>query len=253
MQTKFTELFDSQWEVIEKFLEGHRPKKHSLRIMVNAILWITRTGSQWRNMESRYPAWQSVYYYFQHWKNSGTLGKILAYLVECERKRQGREAHASATAVDSQSTKKSPFVCLDTGLDGGKLVNGRKRHLLVDTLGLPLAIHVSSADTSDAVGGYDLLWQAEKRSNRLQLIRGDQAYANQFRQAASYYGWEVDTAQRPPSERGFIPQTGRWQVERSFGRTNFFRRVTKDYEKTVESSVAFLQLMFISIILARSA
>lgn len=252
MQTKFTELSDSQWEIIKKFLEGHRPKKHNLRTMVNAILWITRTGSQWRNVESRYPAWQSIYYYFRQWKRKGVLDTILAGLVEHERKRQGRDAHASAAAVDSQSTKKSPFVCLDTGLDGGKLVNGRKRHLLVDTLGLPLAIHVSSADTSDAVGGYDLLWQAEKRSNRLQLIRGDQAYAKLFRQAAGYYGWEVDTAQRPPSERGFIPQTGRWQIERSFGWTNFFRRVTKDYEKTVESSVAFLQLMFISIILARN-
>lgn len=251
MQTQFTELSDSQWKVIEKFLEGHRPKKHNLRIMVNAILWITRTGSQWRNMESKYPPWQSVYYYFRYWKVNGTLGQILAYLVEHERERQGRHPQASAAAIDSQSIKKSPFVSLDTGLDGGKLVNGRKRHLLVDTIGMPLAIHVSSANTADALGGFDLLWQAEQRSSRLQLIRGDQAYAQLFRQAASYYGWRVDSAQRPESEQGFIPQPGRWPVERSFGWTNFFRRLTKDYEKTIESSVAFLQLMFVSIILAR--
>lgn len=98
MQTKFTELSDLQWEVIQKFLKNHYPKKHNLRIMVNAILWITRTGSQWRNMESKYPVWQSVYYYFRQWKNNGTLGKILAYLVEYERERQGRQAEASAAA-----------------------------------------------------------------------------------------------------------------------------------------------------------
>lgn len=253
MQTQFTELSDSQWEVIKIFLKGHRPKKHNLRTMANAILWITRTGSQWRNLESKYPCWQSVYYYFRQWKTKGVLGQILVYLVEYERKRQGRQTEASAAAVDSQSIKKSPFVSLDTGLDGGKLVNGRKRHLLVDTLGLPLAIHVSSACTSDAVGGFDLLWQAEQRSSRLELIRGDQAYAKLFRQAASYYGWQVDTSKRPESEQGFVPQTGRWQVERSFGWTNFFRRLVKDYEKNVESSVAFLQLMFIAIILARIA
>ena len=213
----------------------------------------------WQSMEKygkppwpgKYPAWQSVYYYFRQWKNNGTLGKVLAYLVEYERERQGRQAEPSAAAIDSQSIKKSPFVSLDTGLDGGKLVNGRKRHLLVDTMGLPLAIHVSSADTSDAVGGYDLLWQAEQRGSRLSLIRGDQAYAKLFRQAADYYGWGVDTSQRPESEQGFVPQPGRWPIERSFGWTTFFRRLTKDYERMIESSVAFLQLMFITIILAR--
>jgi transposase len=253
MQTEFTEFTDSQWEVIEKLLNDHRKRTHSLRVMMNAILWITRTGSQWRNMESKYPPWQSVFYYFRKWKASGILGGILSYLVESERERQGRNREASAGAVDSQSVKKSPFVSLDTGIDGGKKINGRKRHLLVDTLGLPLAIHVSAADVADGEGGFDLLWQAEQRSTRMELIRGDQAYAKIFAQAAAYYGWRVETAQRPESEQGFVPQTGRWQVERSFGWLNFFRRLSKDYEKTIPSSLAFIQLAFITIILARMA
>lgn len=164
------------------------------------------------------------------------LADILADLVDYERQRQGRNREASAAAVDSQSIKKSPFISLDTGIDGGKKINGRKRHLLVDTLGLPLAIHVSAADVADGEGGFDLLWQAEKRSTRMELIRADQAYAKVFRQAAAYYGWQVETKQRPESVQGFVPQTGRWQpgrraVERSFGWLNFFRRLSKDYEK----------------------
>ena len=130
-------------------------------------------------MESKYPKWQSVYYYYRIWKKQGTLGVIMRELVKLERIRQGREAQASVSAIDSQSVKVVAFVNEETGIDGGKKVNGRKRHLLVDVNGLPLAIHVYSA----------------------------------------------------------------W--------TNFYRRLSRDYEKLVESSVAFIQLMFINIILAR--
>jgi transposase len=252
MQTKFTELTDYQWQFIKKHIENHHPRKHCLRAILNAIFWITRTGSQWRNLESRYPPWESVYYYFRQWKDKGILSEIMQELVEAERIRQGKERAPSVAAVDSQSCKKSPFVSLDTGLDAGKKVNGRKRHLLVDTLGLPLAIHVSAADMSDAEGGYELLWQTEQgNSSRLELIRADQAYAKLFKQAASYYNWQVDTTQRPPSQKGFIPEKGRWQVERSFAWGNFYRRLSRSYEKSPESEVAFIQLMFINIILTR--
>ena len=143
------------------------------------------------------------------------------------------------------------FIKEETGIDGGKKVNGRKRHLLVDTEGLPIAIHVSAANTSDPVGGFDLLAETEYLDGSLKLIRGDQHYGKLFKEAASWYHIEVDTAQKPPTERGFVPQQGRWQVERSFAWTNFFRRLSRDYEKLPCSSVAFFQLMFISIILAR--
>ncbi|MEL7223102.1 MAG: IS5 family transposase [Bacteroidota bacterium] len=251
MQIRFTELTDSQWQIIEKFLAHHKPKKHDLREIVNAILWITRTGCQWRNLESRYPKWESVYYYFRQWQFTGILGKITLEVVGKERIRQGRKRQASCAAVDSQSVKKAPFVTLASGLDGGKKVNGRKRHIMVDTIGLPIAIHISAANVSDAEGGYDLLWKAEQATQRLELIRADQAYAELFTQAAKYYNWEVQVSQKPESQKGFVPQIGRWQVERSFAWTSFFRRLSKDYEKTPQSQLAFIQLMFISIILAR--
>ena len=252
---RFTKLTNSQWQVIEQMVEDGRKRKYSLRSVVNALLKISRTGVQWRNLEeepTHYPPWKVLYYYFRKWQKNGVFSSILAFLVQKERLRQGRSQQASAAAVDSQSVKKGSLISLDTGIDGNKKINGRKRHLAVDALGLPLALHVSAANEPDGQQGIELLWQLEKASDHLQLIRADQAYQGYFVECADYYNWKVEITQKPESQQGFIPQTGRWQVERSFAWFNFFRRLSKEYEKTVESSVAFMQLAFIDIILARN-
>jgi putative transposase len=251
---RFIPLSNSQWKGIEKIVDTGRKRTNKLRRVVNAILKINRLGMQWRNLEEKpyfYPPWQSVYYYFRKWQKEGIWGKILAFLVEKERVRQGRNRQASAVAIDSQSVKKGSLISLDTGIDGNKKVNGRKRHLAVDSLGLPLALHVSAANKHDGQESIELLWQLEKASSRLELIRADHAYQGYFVECSDYYNWKVEITQKPESAQGFIPQTGRWQVERSFAWFNFFRRLSKDYEKTVESSVAFMQLVFIDILLAR--
>lgn len=251
MQEQFKALTDSQWQFIEKIIDTGRKRKHSLRQIVEAILWITRTGAQWRNMESRYPAWQIVYYYYSKWRDDGSLNKLQMALVERERVAKGRDKQASMAAIDSQSVKGVAFTYQTKGVDGNKKVNGRKRHIVVDSLGLPLAIHVGAANEGDGVAGIELLWQMEKASKRLQLIRADNAYRGDFTASAAIYGWVVEVAQKPETEKGFVPQKGRWQVERSFAWLNFFRRLSKDYEKATASAVAFIQLAFISIILAR--
>jgi len=253
MQKKFQELSDSDWEITKEFLKNHQPRRLCLRSVVNAILWINRTGSQWRNLESKYPKWESVYYYFRIWKNNGVFARICSSLVAKERLKQGKESQPSALAVDSQSVKTVSFIDLDKGFDGGKRINGRKRHIVVDSLGLPFAIHISSANTSDNIGGFDLLWQLDSSNpKRLKLIRADGGYKQQFIEAANLHGWEVEVAQKPESAKGFVPQKGRWQVERSFGWMNFFRRLSKSYERKTCSEVAFIQLMFIAILFARS-
>ena len=253
---QYCRLTDSQWQDISKFLEDGRKRQYSLRFIFDAMRKVIRTGDQWRNIfalnESQgLPSWQLIFYYFRKWQKNGILDTILAHLVAKERERQGKNAQASACAVDSQSVKKGSFICLETGIDGGKLVNGRKRHLAVDTLGLPLAIHISVANKADGKEGYELLWRLDKVTQKLQLIRGDGSYGGEFKDAALFYNWTVETTQRPPSEKGFIPQTGRWQVERTFAWFNFFRRLAKDFEKTTESAVATIQIAFIDIILAR--
>jgi putative transposase len=252
MQIKFTELTDSQWQIIEKFLSHHQPRKHDLRVIMNAILWITRTGAQWRNLESKYPKWESVYYYFSIWRDQGILKQILRKLVEYERVRRGRNEKPSAAAVDSQSVRMSLFMSEAIGVDGGKKVNGRKRHLLVDTLGLPIAIHVTAANIHDGKAGDDLLAQTDHVEDVLKLIRADSAYAKEFKESASWFQFEVEITQKPESTKGFVPQKGRWQVERSFAWMNIFRRLSRDFEKLPQSSVAFIQLMFITIILSKN-
>ena len=250
-RVRFTKLTESQWEIVQPLIDNGRKRKYKLRNVFDAILKITRTGIQWRNWECEHLPWEIVYYYFRKWQKNGVLANILAFLVEKERSRQGREAMASAAAVDSQSIKKGAFVSIESGFDGGKQINGRKRHFAVDLLGLPLAIFVTAANHNDGKAGLDLLWRLDWASNRMELIRADHAYEGDFCDAAKYYNWKVEISQKPESQKGFVPQTGRWQVERSFSWLNFFRRLSKDYEKTVESSVAFLQCAFIDIILAR--
>lgn len=250
---QFQVLTNAHWQDIKEIVDNGRKRKYNLLAVVNAILRITRTGLQWRNLEGDYPPWPVVYYYFRKWQVDGSWAKVLTALVRKERKRQGREEQASAAAIDSQSVKKASFICLDSGIDGGKRVNGRKRHLVVDTLGLPLALHISSAQEQDGQAGVELLWQLEQASDRLQLIRADHSYQGHFQECAQYYKWTVEITQKPESQKGFVPQKGRWQVERSFAWLNFFRRLSKDYEKTTASSLCFLQLAFIDLLLARLA
>ena len=253
MQTKFTELTDSQWEIIEKIVSHHNPRKHSLRTIVNAILWICRTGSQWRNMDSKYPPWNSVYDYFYQWSRNGIWDEILSTLVRIERQRKDREAEPSMIAIDSQSIKSSSFISSETiGIDGGKKIRGRKRHIATDSEGILIAVYVSAADVHDGVAGLELLHQIEKKTQRLALIRTDGSYTGMFKNVAeNIYGWKVEAGQRPPDQKGFVPQKGRWQVERSFGWLNNFRRLAKDFEKTTASAESFIQIAAISTILAR--
>ena len=253
MQSKFHELTDSQWEIIEKMLEGHCPRKHDLRVILNAILWITRTGTQWRNMESKYPPWQSIYYYFRKWSKTGLWDQLVEVLVKRERKRQNRAELPSRIAIDSQSVKISCLIDQNTyGIDGAKKVNGRKRHIAVDSLGLPLGIYISAANVHDAEAGLEVLREIDHWTANLTLIVGDMSYGGEFKNLAkAAYQCEVKTSKRPASEKGFVPLKGRWQVERSFGWLNFFRRLSRDFEKTTLSAKTFVQLAFISVILAR--
>lgn len=176
---------------------------------------------------------------------------LIAHLVGIERTRQGKKSQATAGAIDSQSVKKVGLISLETGIDGAKFVNGRKRNIVVDTLGLPLAIYVCAANIHDSICGIELLPILSHTAKELKLIRADNAYKGEFITSAGWCGYTVEISQKPPSEKGFVPQTGRWQVERTFAWQNFYRRLTKDFEKTVESSVSFIQLAFVSIILAK--
>ena len=254
MEAQFEELTDSHWEVIEKVLDDQRARQHSLRTVLNAILWVNRTGLQWRELgRSTYPCcWQSVYYYFRKWKLAGVWEQLLDTLTVLERRRREREETPRLLAVDSQSVKTVAFVSEQTGIEGGKCVNGRKRHIAVDTLGLPWAMVVTAANVSDTAAGCQLVDRLHGKVPRLEKIAADHGYRSTFiEHVEGRYGWEVEIRQKPESAKGFVPEKNRWPVERSFGWLNFRRRLAKEYEKTVESAEAMLQIAFISFLLNR--
>ena len=250
MKIKFQEFADSQWQVIEKILNDQRKRKHSLRIIINAIFSINNTGVQWRNLDSKYPPWETVFYHFTQLKVRGVWEEILDSLVEAERKKHGKECTPRVLAIDSQSVKKVQFINEETGIDGNKNINGRKRTILVDTLGLPFAIKVTAANVSDNQAGILAVDLLKGKVPGLQKITADMGYKNTFKEYIELnYKWKLEIAQKPESSKGFIPQKNRWQVERSFGWLNFRRRLFRDVEKTIASSEAMLQIAFISFII----
>lgn len=250
MKTGFQEMTDSEWQNIENILNDKRKRKHSLRTIINAIFWIVYTGSQWRCLDSKYPNYQSVYYHFAHFVQKDLWLQILSVVVERLRIQAQREGLPSLLAIDSQSVKTVQFTSESTGIDGNKKINGRKRTILVDKLGLPLVIHVTAANVSDNQAGILALEKLEGKTERLKVIAADNGYKNSFvDEVKNKLDVIVEIAQKPESSQGFVPEKNRWQVERSFSYLNFRRRLFKDVEKTVKSSEAMIAIAFISLII----
>ncbi|WP_374757826.1 transposase [Telluribacter humicola] len=188
---------------------------------------------------------------FSHWKTDGTLERINRELNQLDRKQENREAYPSVFCIDSQSVKLAPMICEHRGLDPHKKINGRKRERLVDTGGRLWAADVHAANEADGKAFLplisDILWHGE----RVEKVFGDQSYGGVFARELSKWDIDFEKASRPESAQGFVPVAKRWVVERSIAWTNFFRRVVKDYEYTVSSSVAWLLLANIQIMLQR--
>ena len=254
MKDKFHEFTDSQWQILEEIIGDTRKRKHSLRIILNAIFWINNTGCQWRNLDSKYPVWQTVFYHFTKFKERGIWEQIQDSLVVSERERQGKEASPSLVAIDSQSVKKVQFVSIETGIDGNKYVNGRKRTIIVDKLGLPISVKVTAANISDNLAGILAIDKLKGKAPHLKKVAADKGYKQVFKEyVETSYEWVVEIAQKPESSKGFVPEKNRWQVERSFSWLNLRRRLFKDVEKTIESAEAMLEIAFTSIMLNRLA
>jgi putative transposase len=259
MRAKFEPMTDSQWQFTKDFLDIDRKRKYDLRLIFDAIRWLNKTGLQWRELEQTvFPKWQITYYYFRKWKKKGIFFSLLRALVKLERVKQHRQEEPSIGAIDSQTVKKAMFVSQETGIDGNKKINGRKRHIIVDSLGLPITISVTAANVYDGNEGKNLIKNIENITSRLTLIRADDSYKGSFTDQAKKLGYRVKFGQKPESARGFVPQKGRWQVaclsgrqERAFAWLNPFRRLSKDYEKTKESSVSFIEMAYLDIILGR--
>ena len=215
-------------------------------------MWLLPTGCQWRNLPQEWPNWQSIYYYFEQWKQDGTFERINTALNQLDRKRVGKEAYPSILCIDAQSVKLNPRIGEYRGIDANKRVNGRKREFVVDTDGRLWVVDVHAANQAEGPAAVPLigtlLWRA---GERLEKVYGDQAYNKVFAQALAEWSIDFEKASRPESARGFVPVAKRWVVERSIAWTNFFRRIVKDYEYTLSSSVSWMYLANIQIMLQR--
>mgnify|MGYP003577572316 CR=1 FL=1 len=252
MTKQYTKLTDPQWDAISSFFDLKRKRKHDLRQIVDVILWILRTGCQWRNLPEEWPSWQTVYYYFNQWRRDGTLQRMNISLNQLDRKRVGKEAYPSVLCIDSQSVKLNPLIWEHRGMDANKRINGRKRQFVVDTKGRLWIADIHSANQADGPAAVrligDILWQV---GERLEKIYGDQSYNGVFAQELTNWSIDFEKASRPESAQGFVPVAKRWVVERSIAWTNYFRRIAKDYEYSVLSAVSWLYLANIQLMIQR--
>lgn len=258
-----SDLKDQEWKWLKRFLPRPstvgtkgRPQEWPLREIVNALLYFLRTGCQWRMLPHDLPPWQTVYYHYRKWRLSGIWEKINHRLVKEVRQENGREATPSAAIVDAQSVK-TTLVKGKRGFDAGKNVNGRKRHIVVDTLGLLLLALVTPADVQDKPGGKQLLTNLRQRLSlpRLRLLWADGGYGGQpfAHWVKETFGWIWQVVKRNSDVKGFQVLPRRWVVERTFGWLNNYRRLSKDYEELTDTSEMLIYLAMSHIMLRRLA
>lgn len=254
-----SDLTDAQWEVIEALLPppstGGRPEKHPRREIVNAILYVDRAGCAWRMLPKDFPPRQTVYWHFKGWRDDGTVDRLHDRLRDRVRDADGRDPMASAGIVDSQSLRGADTVgAAQRGYDAGKKVNGTKRHIVVDTLGLLLAVLVTAASVQDRDGGRRVLDRARMRMPSLALVWADGGYAGQLvAWVAQKLHMVLQIVRKPEGQRGFAVLPRRWVVERTLSWLVRNRRLVRDYERRHDSHEAMVKWAMIGVMVRRVA
>ena len=246
-----TDLSDSQWQVIKTYVSDSRKRKHSLRHIFNAIVYLVKTGCQWRMLPQDFPKWQLVYFYFSQWKRNGTLEQIQLQLVEKVRGKAGRKPEPTVGIIDAQSVKTTLVAGEAKGFDAGKKVKGRKRHIVVDSLGLVLMVVIHSAGVQDRDGAMEVLGELKKLWCRIVKVFADAGYRGKLiAKVKQLFGYDVEIVKRNELHT-FKVLPWRWIVERTFAWLDTNRRNSKDYERLAETSQAMIHLSAIRIMLKK--
>jgi putative transposase len=252
-----SDLTRTQWKRLKRLLPeakpGGRPRSVDLQEVINGILYILRGGCSWRMMPKDLPPWSTCYDYFRKWRNAGTWRRLNDTLRDQVRRKAKRKASPSMAIIDSQSVKTTEQGG-PRGKDAFKKVNGRKRHLLVDTLGLILSVVVHSAGIQDRDGARSVLEKIKGCFPRLTKILADGIYNGGIAEwALRFGGWVLEVVPKPEKKKGepFKVVKWRWIVERTFAWLGRYRRLSKDYERQPESSEAWIYLAMVNLMLRR--
>lgn len=254
-----SDLTDGEWEAIEPELpppsKDGRNEAHPRREIVNGILYVTREGCSWRALPSDFPPWQTVYGFFRRWRKNGTTVKIHDALRRKVRILEGRDPEPSAAVIDSQSVKGANTVGKDSrGYDAGKKINGRKRFVAVDIIGMLLVVLVRAASVQDRDGARPLLVRLFFGFPRIRHVFADQGFAGKLVEwAKRVLKTTLEIVRRDADQKGFKVLPKRWVVERTLGWLMTSRRLCRDYERRPENSESFAYWTMIRIMARRIA
>lgn len=255
-----SDMTDAEWSLIEPLLPppactlstGGRPEKYERRAVIDAIRYVNRTGCQWRAVPCDFPPWRTVYRWFQKWHAAGVTARICAELHEQVRLREGKNPRSVTVVVDSQTIKADATVPKATsGYDAGKKATGRKRHLAVDTRGLPVMMMVTPASVHDAHAARDFLFRLRLAHPEVTLVWADSAYGGELvTWAKDRLRFTLKTVNRPRT-KGFVLLPKRWVVERSISWIMRSRRNCRDYERLPQHAEAHLAWTVMSLMTRR--
>lgn len=246
-----TNVSDSQWQIIAKYLDAERSRKYDLREVVNAVLYLVKTGCQWRMLPGDFAPWKLVYYYFSTWKKREIFEILHESLVEKVRVANGKNEEPTMGIIDAQSVKNTLVSSKDKGFDAGKKIKGIKRHILVDTLGLVLSVVIQSASVQDRDGAISVIEKMQESWKKIIKIFADGGYRGQLIDTVkAKFKIDLEIIKRDELHTfKILPK--RWIVERTFAWIDTNRRNSKNYERLNNTSVAMVHLSAIRIMLNR--